>query len=121
MAKKRKRVKRVLGLKVPKPVGRFLASPAGQLSIAGVMVAGGVAAARSSRVRAAFAIAGHELKEAGVSAGYAIGSAAKAAMAPVVGAAHHLSGDEDDAPKKKKKRKGVSPRLEQDDYDEIPH
>jgi hypothetical protein len=121
MAKKRKRVKRIFGLKVPKPAGRFLASPAGQLTIAGAIVAGGVAAARSSRLRAAVAMAGHELKEAGVSAGYAIGSAAKAAMAPVIGAAHQLSGD-DDTPTKKKKRKGESsPRLEQEDYDEIPH
>jgi hypothetical protein len=119
MAKKRRRVKRVLGLRVPKPMGRFLASPAGQLAIAGVIVGGAVAAARSSRVRAAVAMAGRELKEAGVSAGYAIGSAAKAAMAPVVGAAQQVSGDE--APKKKRKRKGdSSPRLEQEDY-EIPH
>jgi hypothetical protein len=121
MAKKRKRVKRVLGLKVPKPVGRFLATPAGQLTVAGVVVAGGIVAARSPRVRAAFAMAGHELKEAGVSAGYAIGSATKAALAPVIGAAHQVS-DDDDRPKKKKKRKSdSSPRLEQDDYEEVPH
>jgi hypothetical protein len=122
MAKKRKRVKRVLGLKVPKPVGRFLASPAGQLTIAGVIVAGGVAAARSPRVRAAVAMAGHELKEAGVSAGYALGSAARAALTPVVGAAQQLSGGDDETPKKKKKRKSdSSPRLEQEDYEEMPH
>jgi len=120
MAKKRKRVKRVLGLKVPKPIGRFMASPAGQLTIAGIVVAGGVVAARSPRVRAAVAVAGHELKAAGVSAGYAIGSAAKAALAPVVGAAHQLSGDDDRPKKEKKKRKGdASARLEQDDFEEM--
>lgn len=120
MAKKRKRVKRVLGLKVSKPVGRFLASPGGQLAIAGAVVAAGVAASRNPRVRAAFQIAGHELKRAGASAGYALGSAAKATLAPVIGAMDHV--DEDEKPKKKKKRKGnTTARLEQDDYEEIPH
>lgn len=121
MAKKRKRVKRVLGVKVPKTVGRFLASPGGQLAVAGVVVAVGVAASRNHRVRAAFEIAGHELKRAGISAGYALGSATKAALAPVIGAMDQVS-DEREKPKKKKKRKGdSSPRLEQDDYEEIPH
>ena len=121
MAKKRKRVKRVLGVKVSKPVGRFLASPGGQLAIAGAVVAAGVAASRSPRVRAAFQIAGLELKRAGTSAGFAVGSAAKAALAPVIGAMGGVS-DEDEKPKKKKKRKSdSSPRLEQDDYEEAPH
>lgn len=120
MAKKRRRVKRVLGLRVPKPMGRLLASPAGQLTIAGVIIVSGVAAARSPRVRAAVALAGRELKEAGVAAGYALGSAARAAIAPVVGTAHQISG-EDEIPQKRRKRKGdASPRLEQEDY-EIPH
>ena len=121
MAKKRKRVKRVLGLKVPKPMGRFLASPTGQLAIAGVIVGGAVAASRSPRVRAAVAMAGHELKEAGVSAGYAIGAAAKAALTPVVGAAQQVSGNGESPKKKKKRKSAATPRLEQEDYDEIPH
>ena len=121
MAKKRKRVKRVLGMKVSKPVGRFLASPGGQLAIASAVVAVGVAASRNQRVRSAFQIAGHELKRAGTSAGFALGSAAKAALGPVIGAMDQVS-DEDEKPKKKKKRKGdSSPRLEQDDYEETPH
>jgi hypothetical protein len=119
MAKKRKRVRRVLGVRVPKPMGRFLASPAGQLTIAGVVIVGAAAAARSPRVRAALAVAGHELKAATASAGYAVGSAAKAALTPVVGAAQQVSGG-DEAPKKRKKRKSdSSPRLEQDDYEEL--
>jgi hypothetical protein len=120
MAKKLKRVKRILGMKVSKPVGRFLASPGGQLAIAGAVVAVGVAASRNQRVRAAFQIAGHELKRAGASGGYAVGSAAKAALAPVIGAMD-MAG-EDEKPKKKKKRKtDTSPRLEQDDYEDMPH
>jgi hypothetical protein len=120
MAKKRRRVKRVLGLKVPKPVGRFLASPAGQLGVATAVLAGGVAAARSERVRAAFAAAGRELKQAGVSAGYVVGSAAKAALTPVISAAQQVAGDA--AQSKKKKRKGdSSPRLDQDDMEEVSH
>jgi len=114
MAKKRRRVKRVLGIKVSKPVGRFLASPGGQLAIAGAVIAIGVAAARSQRVRAAFDIAGHELKRAGTSAGYAVGSAAKAALAPVIGAMEQVSG-EDDKPKKKKRKSDSSARLAQED------
>jgi hypothetical protein len=121
MAKRRKRVKRVFGVKVSKPVGRFLASPGGQLAIAGAVVAAGVAASRNPRVRAAFQIAGHELKRAGTSAGFALGSAAKAALAPVIGVMDGASG-EDEKPKKKKKRKSdTTARLEQDDYEEIPH
>lgn len=119
MAKKGKRVKRVLGVKVSKPVGRFLASPGGQVAIAAAVVAIGVAASRNHRVRAAFQIAGHELKRAGTSAGYALGAAAKAALTPVIGA---QVSDADEKPKKKKKRKGDSSlRLEQDDYEEVPH
>jgi hypothetical protein len=113
MAKKRKRVKRVLGLKIPKPAGRFLASPAGQLTVAAVVIGGGVAAARSQRVQAALMIAGHELKRAGTSAGYALGSAAKAALAPVIGAMDYVS--HDDAPKKKKRKSNGSPRLDQEE------
>jgi len=122
MAKKRKRVKRVLGLRVPKPMGRFLASPTGQLAIAGVILGGAFAASRSPRVRAAVAMAGRELKEAGVSAGYAVGAAAKAALTPMVGAAQQVSGGNGAGLKKRKKRKGGSTaRLEQDEYEEIPH
>ena len=120
MAKKRKRVKRILGMRLPKPVGRLLASPAGQLAVAAAIVAGGVAAARNPRVRAAVGIAGNELKQAGVAAGYALGSAAKAALTPVAGAARQVSGE--DGAKKKKKRKGDgSPRLQQEDYEEMSH
>jgi hypothetical protein len=114
MAKKRKRVKRVLGLKVPKPMGRFLATPGGQLAIAGAVVAVGVAASRNSRVRASLQIAGHELKRAGASAGYALGSATKAALAPVIGALEQVSGD-DEKPKKKKRKGNGSPRLDQEE------
>jgi hypothetical protein len=116
MAKKRKRVKRLLGIKVPKPMGRFLASPGGQAAIAGALIAAGVAAARSSRVRAAFALAGHELTRAGNSVGYALGSATKAALTPIVGAAEQVATGET-KPKKRKAKGDGSSRLDQDDYE----
>lgn len=110
---KRKRVKRVLGVKVPKPLGRFLATPGGQIAIAGAVLAAGVGAARSTRVREAFGVAGHELRRAGAAAAYAAGSATKSVLTPVIGAMEQASGG-DDKSAKKKARKGTS-RLDQDD------
>lgn len=108
MAKKSKRrVKRVLGVKIPKPVGRFLGSRGGQAAVAGAAIVAGVAAARHPRVQAAAMMAGYELQRAGASAGHAVSSAAKAALTPVIAALQPAP----EAVKKKSKR---SPRLAQD-------
>lgn len=119
MAKKSKarRVKRVLGVRIPKPVGRFIATPAGRIAIAGALIAGGVAASRNPRVRAAAAMAAHEVQRAGRSAGQALGAGARAALAPMMAAAH-LDGA---GKKAKRKAKSTTPRLRQDDAERVSH
>ncbi len=119
MAKKSKskRVKRVLGVKIPKPVGRFIASPGGRIALVGAVVAGGVLAARSPRVKAGAMIAAYEVKKAGRAAGMALGSAARAALTPVMAATQSDSAGK----KAKKKAKAASPRLAQDDAEALSH
>lgn len=106
MAKKSKsrRVKRILNVKIPKPVGRFLARPSGRYALAGTAIAGGVAVVRNPQVQAAFATAATEIGHAVKSAGYAIGSAARSALEPMIAAAQAPMDDGAEEEEKKPKK-----------------
>ncbi len=111
MAKKSKRVKRVLGVRVPKPIGRVLASPAGRLLIAGAATAGVVAIARDPRARAAATAAISELSRISQSAGMAAAGIVRAAATPLVAQVQPPSAGR----KRKKLRKNGSARMQQDE------
>lgn len=111
MAKKSKRVKRILGVKVPKPIGRILANPAGRLLIAGAATAGVVAIARHPQTRAAATAAMNELSRVGHSAGMAAAGIVRAAATPLLAPAQPLAGGR----KGKKARKNGSARMQHDE------
>ena len=104
-ARKPKFPKRVAGMKVPKPMRktgtglmRFAATPLGSALIADLMIAGAARVAQDRRVRAAAAEAGREATRFGSNVLGVVQSAASAAAAPILAAAHAARHPPDEAP-----------------------
>jgi len=104
-AKKPKFPKRVAGLKVPKPMRktgtgllRFASTPLGSAIVADLLIAGAARVAQDRRVRAAAGEAGREASRFGANVMGVVTSAATAAAAPILAAAHDARAPEADKP-----------------------